>query len=53
MEESNIVTYKEIAERIDIKEYTFRSALHRDALRLKDFKRVVESLGYEIYVVKK
>ncbi len=53
MEDSEFKTYKELAEKLDIKEYTFRSALHNDSLRVRDLKRVADILGYKIIMEQK
>lgn len=53
MDGSEINTYKELAARLDIKEYTFRSALHNNALRVRDLQQIAQILGYEIHMVEK
>lgn len=53
MEGSDIKTYKELADKLNINEYTFRSALHNDALRTKELLKAAEILGYEIKLEKK
>lgn len=53
MEDSGISTYKELAEKLEIKEYTFRSALHNDALRVRDLMKAAEVLGFEVTLTQK
>jgi DNA-directed RNA polymerase specialized sigma24 family protein len=53
MEGSEVKSYKELAEKLDIKEYTFRSALHNNALRVRDLQDIAELLGYEIQLKEK
>lgn len=53
MEGSEYQTYKEIAEALDMKEYTFRSALHNNALRVRDLQKVAEVLGFTLKLEKK
>lgn len=53
LEGSEISTYKELAARLGIKEYTFRSALHNNALRVRDLQQIAKTLGYEIQLIEK
>lgn len=53
MEDSPVKTFKEIAELLEVKEYTFRSALHNNALRVRDLQKVAELLGYKLKLEKK
>lgn len=52
-DDNGIGTFKEVAEKVGIKEYTFRSALHNNALRVRELKEIADLLGYEIILKKK
>lgn len=48
MAETDVNSFADLARLIDIKETTFRSALTKSSIRVEDFKRVAESLGYSL-----
>lgn len=50
MAEAGTESMKEIAENLKINETTFRSSVNNDAMRLRDFLKVAESMGYEVIV---
>lgn len=50
MAESGVSGFAEVARALDMKETTLRSAVSRGALRLEDFRRVAEMLGYTVVV---
>lgn len=52
LEDASIKTFKEVAEAIGVKEYTFRSALHNNSLRVRDLQKVADLLGYELKLEK-
>jgi predicted HTH domain antitoxin len=53
MSEQGIDSMADIARALNIKETTFRSAISNNAIRLADFLKVAELLGYELIVTKK
>lgn len=53
MEGTEVKTYKDLAERIGKKEYTFRSALHNNSLRVRELQEIAKVLGYEIHLIQK
>jgi hypothetical protein len=53
MEDSSIKTFKEIAELLEVKEYTFRSALHNNSVRVRDLQKIADLLGYTVKLEKK
>jgi hypothetical protein len=53
MSEAEVGTFKDLSKKIEMKETTFRSALGNDSLRLKDFQRIVDVLGYTMTLQKK
>jgi predicted HTH domain antitoxin len=53
MEESELDTFKKVAEASEMSTTTFQSALDRNAIKLRDFQRIVEVLGYSIRLEKK
>ena len=48
MAEANVDSFADLARQLNIKETTFRSALANTSIRLEDFKKVVETLGYSV-----
>ncbi|MBG9941765.1 helix-turn-helix domain-containing protein [Brevibacillus formosus] len=50
--EASMGSMKELAERIGMKETTFRSAVNNGNIRLKDFLKVAQELGYSVVVTK-
>jgi predicted transcriptional regulator len=53
MSEQGIDSMADIARALNIKETTFRSAVSNNSIRLTDFLKVAELLGYELIVTKK
>lgn len=53
LEGSELKTYKDLAEKMGKKEYTFRSALHNNALRVRELQEIADILGYEIHLIQK
>ncbi len=50
MAESGVKSLADIARTLGVKETTLRSAIGRGSLRLADFQKIAESLGYEVVV---
>lgn len=48
MAESDINSMAELARNLDMKETTFRSAVSRGSLRISDFMKLSDMLGYEV-----
>jgi hypothetical protein len=53
MAESEIDSLADVARNLDIKETTFRSAINNESLRLNDFLKIAESMGYSVIVQSK
>ncbi|MEK5176925.1 hypothetical protein BLX88_25920 [Bacillus obstructivus] len=53
MENTEYSQFQEVANALDIKKSTFQSALDNDALRVRDFLKVINLLGYEMKLEKK
>jgi hypothetical protein len=53
MAEANVDTIASLARSLDVKETTLRSALNNNALRLKDFIKISDFMGYEVVIQKK
>lgn len=51
--ESGINSIAELAKKLDMNDTTLRSALNNGALRVVDFLKITELLGYTVDVVKK
>lgn len=52
LRESGKESLASVAREIGLKETTFRSALNNDSIRIRDFLKVAELMGYEIIVKK-
>ena len=50
MAESGTNSFATIARTLGIKESTFRSAIYTGSLRVEDFVRVAQSMGYKVMV---
>ena len=50
MAESDVDTVADLARNLEIKETTFRSAINNNSMRLADFIKVAESMGYTLIV---
>lgn len=48
MAEAGVSGFAEVARAMNMKETTLRSAVSREALRLEDFRRIAEMLGYTV-----
>lgn len=53
MAESNTESLAALARNIDVKETTFRSALNNNSLRVSDFTKISNLMGYEVIVREK
>lgn len=51
--ESGLPSFAALGKEIEIKESTFRSALNKNSIRLKDFLKAADTLGFEVIVRKK
>ncbi|QSO55474.1 hypothetical protein JZ785_27670 (plasmid) [Alicyclobacillus curvatus] len=50
MAEAGVESFASLARTLDIKETTFRSAVGNGSLRLADFMKVAESMGYTVII---
>lgn len=50
MAETGTDSLADIARNVDIKETTFRSAINNGSLRLNDFLKVAEFMGYTVII---
>ncbi|MGO4268264.1 helix-turn-helix domain-containing protein [Paenibacillus sp. TAF58] len=50
MAEKGIDSLADIARSLDVKETTFRSAINNESIRLTDFLKVAEYLGYTVII---
>ncbi|MED1489168.1 MULTISPECIES: hypothetical protein [Bacillus] len=53
MEGTDYKTFKQVAEALGIPKSTFQSALDNDYLRVRDFLKIADLLGYTIKLEKK
>jgi FAD synthase len=53
MEDSEYDQFQKIADAMEMPKTTFQSTLSRDSLKLRDFQRIAEILGYQIILEKK
>lgn len=53
MENTEYDQFQKVAESLDIKKTTFQSALDKGTMRMKDFQKVAELLGYEVTLKEK
>lgn len=51
--ESGVNSIAELAKKLEVNDTTLRSALNNGALRVADFLKITELLGYTVDVVKK
>ncbi|MBG9776174.1 hypothetical protein [Brevibacillus laterosporus] len=50
MAEKSYKSMKEISNAIGMKDTTFRSAIDNETIRLKDFIKAINSMGYELHI---
>ncbi|TPG68683.1 hypothetical protein EEL31_09200 [Brevibacillus laterosporus] len=50
MAEKGYKSMKEISNAIGMKDTTFRSAIDNETIRLKDFIKAINSMGYELHI---
>lgn len=53
MVESDIDSFADLARSLDVKETTFRSAVNNGSVRLADFMKIADIMGYKIVVEEK
>lgn len=52
MADSEVKTFKDVAETLDISKSTFQSSLDNDALRVRDLHKIAKLFGYKVCIVK-
>jgi TPP-dependent trihydroxycyclohexane-1,2-dione (THcHDO) dehydratase len=50
MAESGMASFSELARKVGTKETTFRSAINNNAIRLVDFIKAAEAMGYAVVI---